>query len=477
MRAPRPSVARPLALAAGTLLSLALLEGGLWIAHVVLDPGRRDEHLSSAGHTRTILCIGDSNTYGIHLPVHHSYPGRLQSLLDRAPESSWRVVNLGYPGQNSAQVRARLAENLRHYRPEVVICWIGVNNTWSPAMRHLWDWPDSEPEPGLLARLLQGSRALGALRMGWNRLVPPGQGETRPPPPGVAEAFAGTRPAAGAEERGAGLGTVEEVRPDEVAGSAVPDLERSLRVDLRRIRAISEEHGARLLLIDYPLPGRSRQAAVNPVVRAFARENGVALVGVAKRLLALGNRYGWEQVLFADHHATAAGNYVVANLVLRELLESGPLEARPEWLAVPPFEVWIETSEFRVEEHFSARLAGQEGRRVVLELEGPPGWTWWIDVDALIERDGYVEPKSVPIAKEERLPVVERRAYFGRLDAGGHSRTDLLLPPWPENPEGPVQGQRWRITANGNPPEEFGADPTKPDGFWSVVEVALPPRD
>ncbi len=470
-----------MAVLAGPLTALLGLEAALWTAHLMFDPGRRENALPSGERDRRILCIGDSNTYGIHLPPEHSYPGRLQELLDAAAGQPWRVVNLGYPGQNSAQVRARLAVNLRHFEPEVVICWIGVNNTWSPAMRHLWDSPDSETGAGPLEWLVQNSRALGALRMLRNRLVPAPAAPVREPPSGVAEAFEGFVPLAGARERGAGLGTVEDVRPEDVVGSDLPELERSLRVDLRRIRQIAEEHGARLVLADYPLTGRSRQAAVNPVLHAFARENGLPLVRAGERLLSLASSHGWEQVLFPDHHATAAGNYAVGRLVLNELMAAGLVEERSEWRAPAPFEEWILGSEFRVEQSFQTRLVLQAGRTVTLELEGPATWTWWIGVEALAEKNGFLDPHAVAIAKEERLSTDARRAYFGEFPAEGRSRTTLLLPPLPEGAEGAATGaseERWRLTANANPPDEFGiVDATKPDGFWSVVEVRVPRED
>lgn len=460
----------------GLVIAFVALELALWGAHWIFDPGRRAAP-TEAGE-KVILCIGDSNTYGIHLPPEHSYPGRLQELLNAAPGQPWRVVNLGYPGQNSAQVRARLAENLSFFQPEVVICWIGVNNTWSPAMGHLWDSPDTETTAGLLERALQGSRALGAVRMLRNRLVPAPPKTLREPPKGVAEAFSGSVPEAGAGSRGAGLGAIEEVRPEDVVGADLPELERTLRIDLRRILQITRDRGARLVLADYPLTGRSRQAAVNPITRAFAGEEQLPLVRAGDRLLALAVAYGWEQVLFPDHHATAAGNYAVGRQMLHALMDAELLEERDEWRSLPPFEEWIQGSEFRVEQRFQARVVEQDGRTVTLELEGPAGWTWWIGVEAQAEKNGFLEPFPVAIAKEERLPVENRAAYFGEFTETGRSRTALLLPPVPDGarllaPE--ATEQRWRLTANANPPHEFGiVDPTKPDGFWSVVEVTVP---
>ena len=118
---------------------------------------------------------------------------------------------------------------------------------------------------------------------------------------------------------------------------------------------------------------------------------------------------------------------------------------------------------------------------VTLELDGPATWTWWIGVEALAGRDGLLEPYPVAIAKEERLSIEARQAYFGELGTDGRSRTTLLLPPLPEGAVDAGTGavaERWRLTANATPPHELGSvDPTPSAGFWAVVEVAAPKGD
>ncbi|TAJ18113.1 MAG: hypothetical protein EPO68_08370, partial [Planctomycetota bacterium] len=144
---------RVLALAAGALVALVLLELGLRIAADSIAPQRRAGDDAAAAGERRILCFGDSNTYGIHLEAHESYPAQLQQLLDCAPSNPWRVVNLGFPGMNSAEVRADFARDLDRFRPEIAIVWIGINDTWSRARAELWDLPDREPgsvEPNAL---------------------------------------------------------------------------------------------------------------------------------------------------------------------------------------------------------------------------------------------------------------------------------------------------------------------------------------
>lgn len=82
----------------------------------------------------TILCLGDSFTYGIGAPRAHSYPRQLERLLnDRAGERLFRIINNGKGGQNSAQLLASLEETLQRVRPDLVTILIGSaneNNYW-----------------------------------------------------------------------------------------------------------------------------------------------------------------------------------------------------------------------------------------------------------------------------------------------------------------------------------------------------------
>ena len=54
--------------------------------------------------------------------------------------------------------------------------------------------------------------------------------------------------------------------------------------------------------------------------------------------------------------------------------------------------------------------------------------------EAVADRGDYLEWVPVPIAKEERLTLDQRRAYFGELDADGRASVELDLPPVPRGP-------------------------------------------
>ena len=80
----------------------------------------------------TILCVGDSHTFGLPLPPEDSYPAQLERALEeRHPGQDFRVVNLGIPGVNSGFVANRLERQLMQLRPSLLIVWVGINNRWN----------------------------------------------------------------------------------------------------------------------------------------------------------------------------------------------------------------------------------------------------------------------------------------------------------------------------------------------------------
>src|SRR5262245_826260 len=105
------------------VIPLALLELALQVAAyvtwcraaipVVARPA------SSAGE-QTILCIGDSFTYGLGAKSPEgSYPSQLERLL-KARGQAGRVINSAWPGQNSLEALERARALLTEYQPNLV---------------------------------------------------------------------------------------------------------------------------------------------------------------------------------------------------------------------------------------------------------------------------------------------------------------------------------------------------------------------
>lgn len=84
----------------GILLGLVVLELGLQAgAWVVAATGRRLPVSWLTSHTR-ILCLGDSNTYGLWLERDEAYPQQLEAIWNADPAAApVEVLNLGFPAR------------------------------------------------------------------------------------------------------------------------------------------------------------------------------------------------------------------------------------------------------------------------------------------------------------------------------------------------------------------------------------------
>jgi lysophospholipase L1-like esterase len=82
---------------------------------------------------RTVVCLGDSTTFGWSVEADEAFPARLERVLaERTGTPAWRVVNAGVPGYSSFQVRVLAEDLLPRLHPEVVVLCVG-NNDASPA--------------------------------------------------------------------------------------------------------------------------------------------------------------------------------------------------------------------------------------------------------------------------------------------------------------------------------------------------------
>jgi len=104
-------------------LLLVSLELSLALAAFLLE---RLE-LRAAPPSAEIVCIGDSNTFGIGAPAGRSYPDQLQEILAAAGDPR-RVANLGVPGFSTRQIVDRLEESTRGSPPTCVVFLGGFND-------------------------------------------------------------------------------------------------------------------------------------------------------------------------------------------------------------------------------------------------------------------------------------------------------------------------------------------------------------
>ncbi len=84
-----------------------------------------------ATHNKTtILCVGDSVTFGVGSPPQLSYPFLLGRRLNGSGAAKYRVINMGSPGYTATELRWDLRKMLQQYNPDVIIVLIGMNDSW-----------------------------------------------------------------------------------------------------------------------------------------------------------------------------------------------------------------------------------------------------------------------------------------------------------------------------------------------------------
>ncbi|NLB35491.1 MAG: hypothetical protein GX817_06740, partial [Elusimicrobia bacterium] len=83
----------------------------------------------------SILCIGDSNTWGMGAPDAYSYPAQLSRLLNDDRPEKIEVINLGIMAGTSFKVSALVSQWIEDYQPDFSFIMVGPSD--------YWNWRDS----------------------------------------------------------------------------------------------------------------------------------------------------------------------------------------------------------------------------------------------------------------------------------------------------------------------------------------------
>lgn len=110
-----------------SLMALVAIEGLLQGAAVWAQHAYRRSEVVATGRIR-ILCLGDSNTYGLYLAAQESWPSQLQQVLERQTPGRYQVVNLGFPGTPTSRIAQNLDAFLGQFSPTIVVVMAGVND-------------------------------------------------------------------------------------------------------------------------------------------------------------------------------------------------------------------------------------------------------------------------------------------------------------------------------------------------------------
>jgi tetratricopeptide (TPR) repeat protein len=108
----------------GLFLSLCSIEtalrAGEFIVLTLQEWGNR--HPSGSPGIYRILCLGESTT-------QNHWPPILREILNRSKAGvSFNTIDLGLGGTNTAAIVQKLPDNIRKYRPDMVITMMGIND-------------------------------------------------------------------------------------------------------------------------------------------------------------------------------------------------------------------------------------------------------------------------------------------------------------------------------------------------------------
>lgn len=304
----------------GLLVTAVLLEAGLQVA--ALFVGSRSIGIKNNSEQHTVLCLGDSHTYGVYYRPEETYPGQLQIELGRRAPGRYRIVNLGLPGMNSSQIRASLPQWLDTYGPETIIVGAGANNLWNttgtegPRKRStLKNWLRRARLHRLLSLLLFRFQ---------DQTHSPAEFKERPDIERVQIEDGVTHRSVSGE-----ILISHKGNPKKPAFKLSQGIE-ILRRDIKDIHRLTSRRDVRLVLLTYPafpLPDRpqrhQRLESFNEEMRRFGQDNDVTVVDLRERFLNLLSGGVPRKMYFANEtesHLNPKGYFHVAS-ALADVLE------------------------------------------------------------------------------------------------------------------------------------------------------------
>lgn len=155
---------------------LLLLELGLRLFGWMLAIQRSQQNARTAEGGLRILAIGESTTY---LGGADAYPTQLERILGEVLGPSKVVVyNGGIPGADTNRILENLDEQLRQYRPHVVIAMMGASDNGTRVVF------TSSPR-GIRPQWLAGLRSYRLLRTAFEQVT---QAKPQPAPPEYSDA-------------------------------------------------------------------------------------------------------------------------------------------------------------------------------------------------------------------------------------------------------------------------------------------------
>ena len=289
------------------MLGVCVLEAALQVAALLLWATGRPAPTEWLTGRRRVLCLGDSNTYGLYLADRaDAYPQQLERMWnasgDRAPIE---VLNLGYPGTNSSRMMHDLPRMLETFRPEVVLMMVGSNDFWTAPVP-----PDEAPTfPRRVVQLIERHSRVYQLSHMLGRAFDHRRLEIEYPVT-VNGGASGTARYGDVE---IGLGW----KPGRTRG---PEAYVELENNLARLAELVRTYGAEPVFVTYASEAWNYGDA-NRAMRNAAAARGLRLIDVAAPFAATCPTEPCPEWLYKDHHPTARGYGVIASQLVQRLGE------------------------------------------------------------------------------------------------------------------------------------------------------------
>lgn len=298
------AVRRIALIALGVALGIAVLEVALQLGALALWATGRSMPVSWVGGRRRVLCLGDSNTYGLYLADRaDAYPQQLERLWNAAPERSpIEVLNLGYPGTNSSQLTHDLPRMLETMRPDMVIIMVGANDYLTVPVPAGDEAGMGASATQLVERYSRVYQLIYMLRRAFDHRqleVQPGAGHG---------GSAGT----------ARFGDVEFSLGGQRGRPRGAETYVELEMNLRKLADIARSYGAEPVFLTYA-SAMWNYGDASRALRKAAAASGVRLIDAALAIAAMCPAEPCPDLLYHDHHPTAGGYRLMAEEVVGEL--------------------------------------------------------------------------------------------------------------------------------------------------------------
>lgn len=298
----------------GTVIGLVALEGVLQLAALYVQQSDDAPRRFVFG-PRRVVCLGDSNTYGLYLTREWAWPHQFESIWTAdAALPPIQVVNLGYPGMNSSRIRNQLPAIIGALHPDLVMIMVGANDLWTMPERL------DEIPPTFAMRAWRYSRVFRLFYM---------LAQLR----GMQVEISDTIDRVGSPddvdpalvERGEGVARIEGLELPLAWKRGNAQLSErwteNLDANLAAIATLAREEQTALVFLTYPSNRGSLYGdVINAHLRAAAEATNTPLVDVGQALEAM-CPLPCPSLFFKDHHPTAQGYLRVAEVLVEQLRE------------------------------------------------------------------------------------------------------------------------------------------------------------